>query len=269
MQHAPHTTLNTFLSNESLQYLVNPSKENALAHNKHLKECTKHVESCLNHIDLIIISPITLNDNKVSDEHLSSSMPEILINKHPTSLKTKEDKHIDTHTACKVEAQNNAMQTSSDFGDATGHPCTIPATFTLVLNSPKAARPQAIPKGLAPSQDCTHSSCTYHTQFLHYVTCSHAFASMDKSNDKSDDDSHLSGWDSNDDEEYSALWPSLLTTPIQGDDMHPPQLTICRQHPGQGWMVNTIGTTHYYRLLIRDPSTDKNIVAPFILYVIN
>jgi len=34
-------------------------------------------------------------------------------------------------------------------------------------------------------------------------------------------------------------------------------------------MVNTIGMTHYYCLLIRDPSTDKNIIAPFISYVIN
>ena len=79
----------------------------------------------------------------------------------------------------------------------------------------------------------------------------------------------MSGWDSNDNEEYSALWPSPPMTLIQGDNMHPPQLTVCRQHPSQGWMVNTIGMTHYYRLLIRDPSTGKNIVAPFILYTIN
>jgi hypothetical protein len=81
--------------------------------------------------------------------------------------------------------------------------------------------------------------------------------------------SHSSGWDSNDDDEYAALWPSPPTTPIEGDDMHPPQLEVCGPHPGQGWRVNSIGTTHYYRLLIRDPSSDKNVVAPFVSYTLN
>jgi len=144
MQHA---NLATFLSNESLQYLVNPSEENTLAHNKCLEECAQHLES-----HKLILSPITVDDDKVLDEHLSSSTPEILINNHPTSLKTKEDKHSDAYTTCKVEAQNNAMQTSSDFGNATtGHPCAITESFTPVLKSPPAARPQAIPKGLVPS----------------------------------------------------------------------------------------------------------------------
>ena len=51
--------------------------------------------------------------------------------------------------------------------------------------------------------------------------------------------------------------------------MHPPQLTVCGPHPSQGWHVNSIGTTHYYQLLVHDPSSDKNVVAPFISYAIN
>jgi len=97
-----------------------------------------------------------------------------------------------------------------------------------------------IPEGLAPSQDHARSSHTHHTRFPHYITRSRTFAGLDQSNDESDDNSHSLGWDSNDDEEYSALWPSPPTTPIQGDDKHPLQLTVCGQHPGQGWMVNTI-----------------------------
>jgi len=96
MQHA---NLATFLSNKSLQYLVNPSEENTLAHDTCLKECAKHVKS---RIDKIVLSPITVDDDEVSDEHLSSSTPEILINNHPTLLKTKEDKHSNAHTTCKV-----------------------------------------------------------------------------------------------------------------------------------------------------------------------
>jgi len=134
MQHA---NLATFLSNESLQYLVNPSEENVLAHDKCLEERAQYLKSCK-----LVLSPITVDDNEVSDEHLSSSTPEILINNHPTSLKTKENKHSDAHIACEVEAQNNAMQTSSDFGDTTtGRPCAIPESFTPVLKSPLAACP--------------------------------------------------------------------------------------------------------------------------------
>ena len=51
--------------------------------------------------------------------------------------------------------------------------------------------------------------------------------------------------------------------------MHPPQLTVCGPHPGQGWRINSPGTTHYYRLLVRDPSSERNVVAPFVSYALN
>jgi hypothetical protein len=82
-------------------------------------------------------------------------------------------------------------------------------------------------------------------------------------------DSHSSGWDSNNNEEYNSLWPSPPTTPIEGDDLHPPQPQVCRPHPGQGWEVNSYGTQHYYRFLIPDPSTCKSVVAPFLSYSIS
>ena len=55
-------------------------------------------------------------------------------------------------------------------------------------------------------------------------------------------------------------------TPPEGDDMHPPQMTVCSTHPGQGWEINDPLTKNYYRFLIPDPSTKLNIVTPFITY---
>ena len=51
--------------------------------------------------------------------------------------------------------------------------------------------------------------------------------------------------------------------------MHPPQIHVCGPHLGQGWDVNSIGTKNYYRLLITDPSSGRNIVALYISYAIN
>ncbi|KAI0268433.1 hypothetical protein BGY98DRAFT_938225 [Russula aff. rugulosa BPL654] len=87
-----------------------------------------------------------------------------------------------------------------------------------------------------------------------------------------DDDSfstRSSGWDEDHDEEYKTLWPTPPTTPPQGDDMHPPQIQISGPYPGQGWVLNTYGTTHYYRFLIPDPTTRRNVVAPYLSYSIN
>jgi hypothetical protein len=41
------------------------------------------------------------------------------------------------------------------------------------------------------------------------------------------------------------------------------------EHLEHGWEVNSWGTTHYYRLLIRNPITSYYIVAPYITYSIN
>ena len=77
----------------------------------------------------------------------------------------------------------------------------------------------------------------------------------DNDNDNDSEDTHSSGWDSNDDDECNNTWPSPPTTPIEGDDMHPPQLHVCGQHPGQGWDANLPGTKNYFRILVADPSS--------------
>src|SRR5712691_7662339 len=78
--------------------------------------------------------------------------------------------------------------------------------------------------------------------------------------------SSSSGWSQDDD--IPKCWPSPPTTPAEGDNQHPPQLSVCGQHPGQneGWIINQPGTRDYYRLLIADPATNANVVAPYVKY---
>ena len=77
-------------------------------------------------------------------------------------------------------------------------------------------------------------------------------------------DSEDSGW--NNDDGLPEAWPSPPTTPIRGDDFHPPQLSVCGQHPGEDWIANTPGTRDFFRFLIPDPATNRSIVAPYIRY---
>ena len=41
---------------------------------------------------------------------------------------------------------------------------------------------------------------------------------------------------------------------------------LCGEHPGSDWVLNSPGTTHYYRFIIPDPTNCQPIVAPFLLY---
>jgi hypothetical protein len=83
-------------------------------------------------------------------------------------------------------------------------------------------------------------------------------------NSDSDDD------DDDNDNSDKENWPEPPTTPVYGDDMHPPAWpSHSGKHPEHGWEVNSWGTTHYYHLLIRNPITGYYIVAPYITYLIN
>src|SRR6266849_9445991 len=78
--------------------------------------------------------------------------------------------------------------------------------------------------------------------------------------------SSSSGWSQDDD--IPKCWPTPPATPAEGDNQHPPQLSVCGQHPSQkeGWIINQPGTRDYYRLLIANPTTNANIVAPYVKY---
>jgi hypothetical protein len=88
---------------------------------------------------------------------------------------------------------------------------------------------------------------------------------VDSDSDNNDDDDNDK--DNNSDKEN---WPEPPTTPVYGDNMHPPVWpSHSSEHPGHGWEVNSWGTTHYYRLLIHNPITGYYIVAPYVTYSIN
>jgi hypothetical protein len=78
-----------------------------------------------------------------------------------------------------------------------------------------------------------------------------------------------SNWTDDKDEEYKCTWPTPSQTPPQGNEDHPPSTSICGEHPGMGWELNMPGTTHYYRFLIPDPTTNCTVVAPYLTYFIN
>jgi hypothetical protein len=64
-------------------------------------------------------------------------------------------------------------------------------------------------------------------------------------------------------------WPLPPTTPVQGDDMHPPELNYCGPPPtSSAWHYNYPNTLEYYRFLIPDPNSGKMIVAPFIKFTL-
>src|SRR6266852_9048388 len=78
--------------------------------------------------------------------------------------------------------------------------------------------------------------------------------------------SSSSGWSQ--DDNIPKCWPTPPTTPAEGDDQHLPQLSICGQHPGQnkGWIINQPGIRNYFHLLITNPATNANVVAPYVKY---
>ena len=51
--------------------------------------------------------------------------------------------------------------------------------------------------------------------------------------------------------------------------MHPSQLHVCGQHPGQGWDANLPGTKNYFHILIADPFSGQQVVAPYVSFATN
>ena len=55
-------------------------------------------------------------------------------------------------------------------------------------------------------------------------------------------------------------------TPHNGTLTEPPFWGYCGKHPGVGWVLNSPGTTHFYRFIIPHPDNSAPIVAPFLQY---
>jgi len=79
----------------------------------------------------------------------------------------------------------------------------------------------------------------------------------------------VSSEDEDEDPQIGVLdaWPSPPPSPIHGNGMHPPNIELSRENPGEPWIFNTIGSPDYFRLLIPDPAMPREqIVAPWIKY---
>ena len=64
----------------------------------------------------------------------------------------------------------------------------------------------------------------------------------------------------------SATATTPPATPHNGMSTEPPFWGYCGEHPGVGWVLNSPGTTHFYRFIIPHPDNGAPIVAPFLQY---
>jgi hypothetical protein len=121
-------------------------------------------------------------------------------------------------------------------------------------------------------------------QTLRRLRCKYYSKGLASSSSSQTGSTSTSGWDSNEPhfecipsdlptnpKDYKPstpsmdIWPSPPLTPVEGDDMHPPQELIAGVHPGKGWHYNSIKRQDYYRFLIPDLTVPGHlVVAPFI-----
>ena len=64
----------------------------------------------------------------------------------------------------------------------------------------------------------------------------------------------------------SATATTPPVTPHNGMTTEPPFWDYCGEHPGVGWVLNSPGTTHFYRFIIPHPDNGAPIVTPFLQY---
>ena len=96
----------------------------------------------VNSVEPVNLRPLKLDDDEISIEYLSTSPSPspTLVNEIPAPLPTREEQHQAIHTTREVEAQHDAMRTSSNFGSTSGQPCTIPTSLTPATKPTTAAR---------------------------------------------------------------------------------------------------------------------------------
>ena len=64
----------------------------------------------------------------------------------------------------------------------------------------------------------------------------------------------------------SATATTPPVTPHNGTSTEPPFWGYCGKHPGVGWVLNSPGTTHFYRFIIPHPDNGAPIITPFLQY---
>jgi hypothetical protein len=217
------------------------------------------------HIKPVYLWPLKLEDEEISDEDKPipplSDSPTVFDKAYPTQVCIKVEEFEEVHNAREVKAKDQQAADLNTQGKR-----LIRQLGEQLIQEPSTTV-EKMPEILANVPSDIHRSL----DLLYKVLCT-KFDPPQVANNADDDDSfsaHSSGWNEDHDDKYKTLWPTPPTTPLEGDSMHPPQPQISGPHPGQGWVLNTYRTTHYYRFLIPDPTTRRSIVAPYLSYSIN
>ena len=179
-----------------------------------------------------------------------------------TQMKIDKEGNEKVHNHLEAEAKERAAEIAQDAAFEANE--LLEASFQTELHNRKARI------ALAAATKAACRTGDYHLiqeAVDRFKSADKALAPKQKGNAINDwewTDSEDSGWTH--DDGLPGTWPSPPTTPSQGDDLHPPQLSVCGQHPGEDWIANTPGTRDFFRFLIPDPATNRSIVAPFICY---
>ena len=219
--------------------------------------------STTEYIESIRLRPVTMEDADSEDEDQFVLPPTNITTQSPANLAIKVKQFESVHNAREAEAK----QCPDDANHTT--PIITTTDTTVATNQPLDDSNAALALcalGTASILGSARRHPSYVTQQLEWLQqiLSHSQPAPAPENVTILSDS--SGWDYNDDSELEHLWPAPPMTPPEGDDMHPPQMSVCSTHPGQGWELNDPLSKNYYRFLIPDPSTKHLIIAPFILY---
>ena len=188
-------------------------------------------------VEPIILRPLKLEDGEIPAEDQPLLPTPAFTPERPAQISIKIEQFETIHNARETDAKQEAKTSTNQ---TTNTPTIVPAD-----------------KGKKPA-DLNDLDRTMRYQYFR----NQLNTTEDTFSERS------SGWDSEHDEEYNATWPNPIMTPPEGDDMHPPQWGLCGQHPGEGWELNDPLTRHYFRFLIPDPSTNRNLVAPYISYTL-
>ena len=216
------------------------------------------------HIEPIRLRPVKCEDVDSEDESLPVMQPTNITLQHPIEVSIKVEHFESIHNARETEAkQSPPVPDTNTSTNANTASADAPLTDTKAAAALMVLRTTTV---LEENTQLRQSHCSRQIDWLRRILANSQPPEQDTTDATVTASSRSSGWDYNDDSELEHLWPKPPMTPPEGDDMHPPQMSVCGVHPRQGWELNDPFTKNYYRFLIPDPSTNRLIVAPFVTH---
>ena len=181
------------------------------------------------YIEPIRLRPIMLEDVDSEDEDQLILSPTNITTQAPTDLSIKVKQFENVHNARETEAK----QCPDDANHTT--PITTTTDSTVATNQPLDDSDAALALcalGTASILGSARCRPLYVMQQLEWLQriLSHSQPAPAPKNVTISSDS--SEWDYNNDSELEHLWPAPPMTPPEGDNMHPPQISVCGTHPG-------------------------------------